>query len=263
MDTVTTKIISKDILDPFEVITEEALYDLILQHLSGKEIIELSTSNDVLDVTFDKLDDLKIMGLNKFIVNCFTTAPVLKSLSIMFTMMSHDELIKFIDISEKLKLSLKSLIVQKASEGRTIIDENFEIFLKTQMRTLEDIEFHDVADAETLNFIFKELRMKKLTVNRIDEPNQLNPRMNAHITELVIKSDSKCSSLILASPNLHKLHVQRMNKSLLEFLCRNPNLRTVTFCQKEDDIETIEELYRSLSNDSANIYNEAIQFIQT
>lgn len=224
----------------------------------------LISDDTVFEGTMDNLEDLKVMVLNRFIAELIPSAPKLKSLTIGSTILSHSELLTFIknyesieelhmkfnifdrlfsnDISQAVNLKLKKLEIQKNFMGRTVSDENLEKFLLAQAGTLREIVFKSVAHSPTINLIFKDLSLNKLTINSLDEWANLNPKPNMCVTELVIRNDANCATLLKASPNLRKFHVYKLTKVLVTFLATSMwQVTHVTY--SECDSENVQMFY--------------------
>lgn len=362
----------QQVLDPFERITEEALYDNILQHLTGSEILKLSevsqrcdeiisdskccldkialvvnettisdfydfqrdyrhlrvsdtnhwpktsqnakmknqkmielsekfshslvsievksnllmNDDEVLEVNLNELTELKIMLLNKFLVKFFSSTPKLKCLMIGYTTLSHADAISFVaqfrtietlrmrfnifdrlfaeDISSKVSFQLKTLEIQKSYNGRTTCDENLEFFLISQAESLKELEFINIAHAQTLNLILDKLKIKKLTINFVDEPINLNPTINKHVTELVLKNEQNYESLFRAAPNLRKLHIHKISKALIEYLSTQmKSVADVSFTELKDGFEeSVQDFYTKYITTSEHL-NKKIRFTKT
>ena len=232
-----------------------------------------------------ELETLKIMLLNKFIANFFSSAPKLKCLQLGYTTLPEEELIKFIaqfdtiesfhlrfkvferlfaeDISKKVTFKLKKLEVQKSYNGRTTCDENFETFLLSQEKSLEEVEFLNVVNADTINLVMDKCKIKKLTLNFIDEPLQLNPKPNKYLENFVMKGDQNCFLILRAAPALKNFHVNKICKKLIEYLaCGMKNLRVVTYKETENDFSgTIQDFYQEfLVSCKEKLVNNIINF---
>lgn len=244
----------------------------------------LISTGTVFDGTLEELEGLKVMVLNKFIEKLIPSAPKLKSLTIGSTILTFEELVIFIknfdtieelqmkfnifdrlfsdDITGKITLKLKKLEIQKNFMSRTVSDENLEKFLLTQVESLKEIEFKSIAHSPTINLIFSDLSLNKLTINSVDEQINLCPKVSKSITELVIKNDSNCATLLSASPNLRKLHVHKLTKDLIKFLATKMRFVTiVTYSESEsENVQLFYNQYVRVNTDQQ--LNAGIEFNQ-
>lgn len=209
-----------------------------------------------------ELKHLEISMLNKFLALSFWSAPNLKSLTLKVTMLNHAELLNFINrfkkletlnvklnvfaesTAGKLELELKKLEIQRQSNERTNVDDYLEEFLRSQSKTLKEITIKGIAHVASINLIFDELSIEKLTLNSIDNSHHLSSKANKTIQTLVLKTDQNCSSIIKAAVNLKTLHVHRISKSLIEFLrVEKKSLKTVTYVETENDSNDPDKFY--------------------
>lgn len=216
--------------------------------------------------SFNELQELRIMLLNEFLVKCFTSASKLKSLVIGSTFLKPQDLVNFLkcfpnleslemkfnifevlfsqDVSSDVNFKLKKVKAQKTYNGRTTRDENYERFLLSQEGSLKEIEFVNIANAETINMIFKSLQVQTMIINFVDGPMNLNPQANKSVTTLHIKNDDNCTSILKASPNLKNFHIQKLSTDLVEFLATEMmKLEEVSYVEADERLKDVAEYY--------------------